>query len=573
MHILVKIKQDESFRCYFRRTKAGLIFFVLMLSFTNIYTQDIGSLNSQKPFKISGNLSAHGLFYNMSGIEARSKPFSYIFSGNVNASIYGIDIPLSFVWSEQERSFRQPFNQFGLSPKYKWITIHAGYRSLNFSSFTLSGYSILGAGAELNPGKFRFGFIAGRFNRAVSTTNSGMANPTPAYKRTGFSTKIGYGTNKSYFDLIFLKAKDDSTSLKPDSANLFLTPAENVVIGYNTKFEINKQFSFESEASLSSYTSNTRADTTNENKGTTVKMFKSLVPVNATTNGYSAFRAGFSYRLKMFSLKVLYRRVSPGYQSMGTYYIANDYQNITLEPTFSLLKQKLNIRGAIGLQNDNLAKNKKSTSSRTIGSLSFNYNASSKFGVDGNFSNMSTNQKAGTIPLIDSTKIYQSNMNVMLAPRLVFVSSKKSQVIMLAFNYMVLNDNNQKTKNLTEYHTTNVFLNYILTLVKKNLSIAIGVNSASVKFSSNSTSSLGFSTTVTKSLSDGKLNLSLPVVVQNSKFQGGTSWTLNILPGFNYQPLKKHSLSFNCGYIGNFSNISGQSFNEIRGDLGYTYTF
>lgn len=564
----MKCMSCNSLLCVF-----SCLFILIQLNSGNSAAQDLGALKTRKPFTINGNLSAHGLFYNMSGAEARSNPFSYLFNGNLNISVYGVEIPLSFVYSEKERSFRQPFNQFGLSPKYKWITLHGGFRSLNFSSYTMAGYSVLGGGAELNPGKFRFGFIYGRFNRAASGTGTGQADPTPAYKRNGFSVKIGYGTPKSFFDIILLKAKDDNTSLFPDSTNGYLSPAENIVTGYNSKIEFNKQWSFESEGSLSSYTSNTGADTTAENTGMTVRLFKSLITTNATTSGSSAFRAGLSYRLKIFSMKLQYRRVSPGYKSMGTYYIASDYQNITLEPAFSLLKQKLNIRSAIGLQNDNLDKNKKATSTRTIGSLSFNYNPSSKFGIDGNFSNLSTSQKAGTIPLVDSAKILQSNMNVMLTPRLVFANAKRAQVIMLSYNYMVLNDNNEKTQNLTEYTIHNIFLNYVLSLVEKNLSISLGVNSASVKFTANSTSVIGFSATLSKSLMNGKLSLTFPAVFQNSKFQTGTSRTINFFPGASYQLWPKHSLSLNCGYIGNFSDMAGQSFNEIRGDFGYTYTF
>jgi len=39
-----------------------------------------------------------------------------------------------------------------MSPYYKWITIHVGYRNINYSQFTLAGHTILGAGIELHPG-------------------------------------------------------------------------------------------------------------------------------------------------------------------------------------------------------------------------------------------------------------------------------------------------------------------------------------------------------------------------------------------------------------------------------------
>ena len=71
--------------------------------------------------------------------------------------IYGVEIPFSLTVSEQERSFRQPFNQFGITPTYKWAKAHLGYSNLTWSPFTWSGQTVLGGGVELNPGKFRFG--------------------------------------------------------------------------------------------------------------------------------------------------------------------------------------------------------------------------------------------------------------------------------------------------------------------------------------------------------------------------------------------------------------------------------
>lgn len=115
--------------------------------------QDFSNFRELKPFTYSGTVEARSMFYNATGIANRRQPLSYLFSGSPTIGIYGFQIPVSFSFSESDRSFRQPFNQFGMSPNYKWITLHAGYRNLSFSPYTLGGHTMLGGGFELNPGK------------------------------------------------------------------------------------------------------------------------------------------------------------------------------------------------------------------------------------------------------------------------------------------------------------------------------------------------------------------------------------------------------------------------------------
>ena len=467
-------------------------FLIIIIFFINLSSkgQDLNNITKQKPFTITGNLAANGLFYGVSGIEARSKPLSYLFSGNANISIYGVSIPLSFVFSEQERNFRQPFNQFGLSPKWKWITMHVGYRSLNYSSFTLAGHSMLGLGVDLNPGNFRFSFMFGRFQRSVSGNSSGDANSTPAYKRRGFATKIGYGTNKRFFDLIFLRVSDDSTSLSKDTATLrndkvlaSLKPAANMVIGYNTHIEIIPKLIFESEAAFSVYTNDrTVKDTTDLNDGL-LKACGKLSQVNSSTQKNTAIRASLVYKEKFYSIMLQYKRISPNYQSMGAYYMSNDVQQISLEPTALLLKNKLNLRASVGLQNDNLNKAKAATTYRLATALYVSYNPFQFFGIDASYSNYFTSQKAGSQALLDSTKYYQVNENILVSPRFIVVNSKATHIISLMYNFMRLNDLNTFTENISDYYTHNVSGNYILTLLQYNASIAVGINYTAMKMS------------------------------------------------------------------------------------------
>ncbi|MEQ8338575.1 MAG: hypothetical protein RIA62_14560 [Cyclobacteriaceae bacterium] len=45
-------------------------------------------------------------------------------------------------------SFQQPFNQYGMSPTYKNVTAHIGFRSMNFSRYSLAGHLFLVPGLK-----------------------------------------------------------------------------------------------------------------------------------------------------------------------------------------------------------------------------------------------------------------------------------------------------------------------------------------------------------------------------------------------------------------------------------------
>lgn len=74
-------------------------------------------------------------------------------------------------------------------------------------------------------------------------------------------------------------------------------------------------------------------------------------------------------RLGKVNTRMEYRRIDPGYRSMGAYFMNNDLENLTITPSMSLFKRKLNLRGSIGVQHDNLRNTKRATSIRTISAI------------------------------------------------------------------------------------------------------------------------------------------------------------------------------------------------------------
>src|SRR5690606_23879624 len=140
----------------------------LRLGIISLKGQDLSNLKDQAPFRLSGSLDIRAIGYSANGIKPRRSPFTYVLSGSHVLQIYGLQIPVSFSYSEQERRFQQPFNQFGLSPTYKWIKLQGRFRNVSFSPYTLAGSNMLAGAVERTPGKFAMGFRMRRLSRAIT---------------------------------------------------------------------------------------------------------------------------------------------------------------------------------------------------------------------------------------------------------------------------------------------------------------------------------------------------------------------------------------------------------------------
>ncbi len=105
-----------------------------------LQAQDLGQIGEGKALKVNGGISFSQLYNTAFGGDLTREPYSYYLNGNINFSIYGLSIPLSFNFSNEQFGYSQPFNQYGISPTYEWITLQAGYTSMSFSPYTLSGH-------------------------------------------------------------------------------------------------------------------------------------------------------------------------------------------------------------------------------------------------------------------------------------------------------------------------------------------------------------------------------------------------------------------------------------------------
>jgi hypothetical protein len=126
------------------------------------FAQELGSLKKAKPFKVTGHVTAGEQYMADSRFELE-QAFAFNISAGLNFSFFeNFNIPLVFMWSDQQIYINRPqIRSFGLSPSYKWLTLHGGYRTYNLSPYMMNNRYVLVGGVDLNPGKLRLSFFYG----------------------------------------------------------------------------------------------------------------------------------------------------------------------------------------------------------------------------------------------------------------------------------------------------------------------------------------------------------------------------------------------------------------------------
>jgi hypothetical protein len=559
-----------------RITVKYLCIILLLTTTVALHAQSLSNLKNSRPVTVNGSLGLNSAFYNASGIPDRQTPFAFGVNANATLTVYGISMPFSFTWYSNEKAgFRQPFNQFGISPTYRWLTVHLGYRNVSFSEFTLNGHTFLGAGLEAKPGKFRLAAVYGKFNQ-TSQYDLIMADSIPKLTRLGWAAKIGYGTEKSFVDVSMLRIGDNTKNFIPYEDPDLPVPAQNMALGLTSRVSLTSKLILNVDGSLSFLTSNSSLGTSDTINDRLLEYASNLITINSTSQRFSALKASLSYN---FSKNVIsgieYRRIDPGYQSMGSYFFNNDLEQITFNQSVSFLESKFRARGSIGLQRDNLDGAKNSTSRRLIGSLSGNYAIDENWALDLSYNNFSTNQKAIKNIADNSLMVYQVNHNLLLAPRFMKVTEGFSHLVMLNLNWMILNDKNTQTSDMTDTDTKVAMLMYSLGLPKQKINMSLGANYTKMVNQNYTNQLAGGTLSLSSSLLKDKLSINWNNAYMLNKLNGENGRIFNTTLNSVCRFLPRHSVTLNLSLIKNsFADTSViPSYNEIRGDLGYAFTF
>ncbi len=524
---------------------------------------------------LSGSLGASVTAYDTDLPDPRRESLSWTIDGALDAKIAGIDIPIAFIFSEQERSFRQPFNQIGLSPGIGPVRLHLGYRSIYLSEYTLGARSFLGAALELSPGPFRFSGMYGRLQRAVEI-DTAEEFVIPAYEQWGYAFKAGIESAGTEVSLIYFHALDDSASLEqPPTEIPGVRPQENSVIGVVVGFDIiPDQLRFEAESAGSIFSGDLRSVESDTND--IPALLRSLQTVRNSTTLTLASRASLLYTSERVGVGLAYERIEPEYQSLGTYYFTTDVERILLEPTLSLKEGSIRLSGSIGLEHDNLLNTQIAETERIIGSGIVGWDVTPAFGFDANYLNFSTGQQGGREPLNDTIALRSVSQSATLAPRLFLAGESATHFITLIGSLQDYTDLNALTNLASDSRSLTGNLVYSLGLTESPLSAGCSLLFGETTTAGIVSTTLGGALNAGLSLLEGKLflngSLGLTRTTQDILGVETAADALNENLSASYLLGSAGTALFRLYATQSSGNLSRQSdFNELTVDLGYRH--
>lgn len=532
--------------------------------------QNLDKIGEENPVTVTGGMSSNFVVNNSIGQPQYRDPFNWVLSGNVTINIIDVALPFTFSFSNAGNSFSQPFNMTALHPTYKNWKTHLGITSMNFSQYTYSGLNFAGAGVEYAPEKWTFKAFGGRLKKAIEFDPVANNINAVSYKRMGFGFSTAYKQKNWGTELVLFKAYDDGTSLQYNHKNPELTVRDNLVVSLISEARLFKVLQLKAEIASSLLTQ----DVLVNDPAFKTPLYAGLVRGNQTTAISNAYNASIDYRKKTVGIGLKYERIDPEYSTLGAIYFNNDLENITLNPSMSLFKNKVNLALSAGYQRNNIKNTNASDNKRWIGSANLSAQIIQGLSFNASYSNMSsfTKQNPQADPFFnqfgDTLNYYQVSQNVSSSLAYSFGDSLRQSMNLSAtfaqsqnitgrledagaFGLNVGVDTSQ-----VPVDVYNGMFGHRL-LFKSGLSLGYTFNANHSIAMGNTTSYIGPGLTIGKTLLDKKMRLSV-ATTYNRQFQNASlsNHVLNFRTSLRYSPelwdkkYGKLSMSLN----GNFTN-------------------
>lgn len=521
---------------------------ILNICIIHIGAQSLDDLCKQEPFKISGGVSTNHSYFMTTDSTSQRDPYNYTVTGNLNASIIGISLPLSFSYSNNNTTYQQPFNQLKFIPKYKWVRLHMGYSSMSFSPYSLNGEQFSGVGIELTPGNFNFMTFYGNLRKAVDY-DPDDENNFPSYKRVGYGVKTDFTIKGVTSGLSIFKAKDDVNSIYnriPEDKTVI--PKENMVITANTSFPLFSIANISLEYATTAYTDNINDSKKDDVDNVVFKNLGGVFNNRSSTTYFQAYKSSVNLNLSFLNLGANYEMVEPGYKTLGSDYSNNDFENITLDMSTSIINNSVTLAINVGRQRNSLDGKKSRANERIVTSVNVGIRPVKNFNINMAYSNFTSFTKVKSV--LDEE---ENSTNLSYVDTLGFTQISENANLSLSYNYAYkkgISHNfafnsavqlaSEKQNRRTAENAGTTFYSGLFLYTYKNTPKSLSVNT-SFNYNNNeagefTSSTMGPNITVSKSFFKKKLKTSL-----------GSAYNLS----YNNSELVNKSLSvrLNCGYI------------------------
>lgn len=540
-----------------------------------VFAQSIDQIAKSDPLIITGAIGTQNTFYHSStGYDGRAQLSNTLYV-NLNISFYGINMPFSFYLSNGTPSWSYPYFSLSMSPSWHDWTLHLGERSMSFSNYVYNS-PFYGVGVEYGGHNIRFGAFYGRLKRAISDDPTDPAARSPQYSRYGWGFKVGYGTGKNYLDLFIFKAKDRIGSIDEYWQNT-IVPQENLAIGLKGRVSFLKHFSLTANAASSIFTFDTRAENVPDSIiGKWGKLFDSKY----TSNARFAGDAALNYSMRNFNLSLQYKYVQPGYATLGTGYVSNNYSSFGLGTNLSLFKGRVTLNGNFSHQQDNLSGEQLYTTKGLVYNAGMNWRVSNSLNLNANYNGYRQLQTDGMARVNDSTKVDRLMHSLTSSANYSFQTNSLFHAFGLSYNFSKNLDRNILTKGAGDVTTHAIGTNYSLSVEPWEMAFNVGYNHQKSKNINNDFTTDMFSFGTGRAFlknKDLRLDASLSYAINNAQ---GTK--TNSFGGFlssSYAIKEVHQFGLSAGYNHykqTYSSLQGTATTQnwdVNVSFNYSYTF
>ncbi|MBI3258283.1 MAG: hypothetical protein HYZ54_02200 [Ignavibacteriae bacterium] len=545
-------------------TKIFIALTVLLLCSSIAFTQESG-------------ITFHGVAYlSVDGYTSSSQDSSWkprmpplsargIFKANI--SLYDkVEIPFEIYAATSGLGFQQPFNQFGMSPRFGWLTVHAGYFSTKYSELSFGDVRMLGGGFEANPGKFRIAGLYGiaRQARAKDTTVGFLGE----FKRTLAAIKLGYGDENEYFvHFNAIQAVDDASSLSVDSTSPL--PTQNLAATLNFGLPFSGIVSMNGEVGVSAFSNDIHSPELTGDNIPKVPSFLFTPRYSSQIDGAAKLSILISPS-SFWNVRLNSQWIGPGYISLGYVQLQNDILEGTIAPSVRLFESKLLLRGSFGIRYNNLRNTRLSSTRRVIGSFLTSAQILDNLGLDIQYSNYGLR----STHLNDTMRVQNIFQMLSVSPRWNFTGWGANHALSASFAYQSMDDKNIFTSVSTNSNTSLWSLVHTLSL-EPMLSFTSSVFYTAIYTTFLNTKALNLSETVSNSYLENKLTVSLTGGYSFVQTIGQDNQVIGRLSAA-YQLTASSQLIFtvNSNNYDYAQAVSGNpSFREYQASLQYQLTF
>jgi len=429
------------------------------------------------PLSLDGQLNLNGSTNRSSTTESGSDPNSYVVTGSLRLRLYDWEFPVSFTYSDREKSFHQPFNRYGMTAQRKGIKLLVGWRSLSLSKYTTGSSTWLGGGFELNPKGFWLAGYYGRLQRAVKPDST---NPSvvAALERWGWGAGIGYRAGNSKLEITAASAWDKDPA-NIDSLGSIPHPQKSTAASLVFKVPILKRVKVSAENAVSLQTTNLNALPI----GSVEELPSGLIDalgLNQSTFLSTATDVGISYDDRVLGLKLGYLRIDPEYGTLAASYMRGDIEKVHIAPRLRLRAGNIGISGSLGIERNNIDKARRLTTIRQVASATADWAPCPWLGFFATLSNSSQEQEANRPEITDSIRQGYADVTGSVSPRITLQESIRTHTISPSVDYGRFSASNEENRDL-DYATQAIRLAYQLGWRRTGQSISCSYTRDQVK--------------------------------------------------------------------------------------------